>query len=391
MKKIAVITGTRAEYGLLKPVMEKINKDKELQLLLIVTGMHLSEQYGYTFHEIERDGFFIDHKVDMDLTDNTSYGISHAIGQEMIGMAKVFETEKPELIILLGDRFEIISAAVSALIFNIPIAHIHGGELTEGSIDDGIRHSVTKMSMLHFTSTPEYSKRVIQMGENPERVFCVGALGIENIKNLNLYSRKELGDKFNRCFEQPYLMITYHPVTLEKGAAQEQFANLLKGLSNLEGYAFVFTYANADAEGALINKMIEEYIKNFPDRGCAFVSMGQVGYLSALKYCTAVIGNSSSGIIEAPSFHIPTVNIGNRQAGRVAGNTVVNCGNTEKEIKEALSMALSPEFTSRCKTAKNPYDKEGTSDTIVKEIKRYLSNGNKLKKKFYDIEFDTAG
>jgi len=387
MKKVAVVTGTRAEYGLLKPVIEKVNQDESLQLCLVVTGMHLSAQYGYTFHEIEKDGFCIDYKVEMNLDDNTPYGISCAIGQEMAGMAEVFEKEKPELIILLGDRFEIESVAITALIFNIPIAHIHGGELTEGSIDDGIRHSVTKMSMLHFTSTLEYAKRVIQMGEEPERVFCVGALGTENIKKLDLYSREELSEKFGRCFEQPYLMITYHPVTLEQGLAQEQFTNLLEALSNLEGYVFIFTYANADPEGMMINGIIEKYIKKFPDKAYAFVSMGQVGYLSALKYCAAVVGNSSSGIIEAPSFHVPTINIGNRQAGRVMGDTVVNCGNSREEIERAFSAALSREFMLCCKKAENPYDKEGTSDAIVKEIKKYLERNGKLEKRFYDINF----
>lgn len=385
MKKIAVLTGTRAEYGLLKPVIKRISEDNALQLCLIVTGMHLSAKYGFTFHEIENDGFHIDCKVDMNLDNNTPYGISCAMAEEMEGLAGAFEKEKPDFLVLLGDRYEVEMAAVTAMMFGIPIAHIHGGELTEGAIDDGIRHAVTKMSMLHFTSTQEYANRVIQMGEEPKRVFYVGALGSENIKKQELYSREELCEKFGQGFKNSYLLITYHPVTLEHGQAKEQFDNLLKSLSDLEDYVFIFTYANADAEGAVINQMIEDYTRKFPEKAYAFVSMGQKGYLSALKYCSAVVGNSSSGIIEAPSFHVPTINIGKRQTGRVMADTVISCGNSCEEIKNALSTALGQDFRNHCRISENPYEKEGTSERIVEEIKNYLDKKPVAGKKFYDI------
>ncbi len=385
-KKIAIVTGTRAEYGLLKPIIQKIQDDKELQLCLIVTGTHLSKKYGFTFHEIELDGFSINYKVNMNLENNTPYGISCAMGQEIVELAEIFDKEKIDMVILLGDRYEIETAGIAALISSIPIAHLHGGELTEGLIDDAIRHSLTKMSMLHFTSTPEYRKRVIQMGENPKRVFYVGALGTENIRNSTLYSIDELCGKFGECFRKPYFMITYHPVTLEPGSAQKQFNNLLTSLSSFKDYTCIFTYANADSEGTIINQMTEKYVNN-NDNAFAFVSMGKNGYLSALKHCKAVIGNSSSGLIEAPSFHIPTVNIGNRQTGRITGNTVLSCGNSSEDIVKTISTALSPEFNRLCRSSQNIYDKEGTSETIVKEIKKFLSQDISTAKKFYDIDF----
>jgi len=383
MKKIAVVTGTRAEYGLLKPVIKHICEDNSLKLCLIVTGMHLSEKYGSTYKEIECDGFKIDYKVNMNLDDNSAYGITCAMSREMIGMADVFAEERPDMLVLLGDRYETYVAAITAMMFEIPITHIHGGELTEGAVDDSIRHAITKMSMLHFTSTEDYSRRVIQMGEAPERVFNVGALGVENIENIKLYTRAELCDIYKtNIFSDKYLMITYHPVTHESGLARKQFSDLLMALSELKDYKLIFTYANADVEGKVINEMIEKYIEDNPDKACAYVSMGQKGYLSALKYCSAVIGNSSSGIIEAPSFNIPTINIGHRQDGRVKADTVIDCENDKESISFTIKKALS---STNCKSSINPYKGKNTSENIVNIIKKYMSGGRNCKKTFYDI------
>lgn len=384
MHKIGVITGTRAEYGLLKPVIEKINEDEDLKLCLIATGMHLEEKFGYTYREIEKDGYVIDYKVEMNLESDTPEAVVRSMGTELQGFAEIFQKAGLDMIVVLGDRYEILMAATAAMIYRIPIAHIHGGELTEGLIDDAIRHSVTKMSAIHFASTDEYAKRIIQMGEQPQKVFSVGALGIENIRSLNLLSREALCERFGAVFEQRYMMVTYHPVTLEGNSAKWQFQNLLDVLSDNQGYNYVFTYANADPEGNAINEMIREYVEAHSNTK-AFVSMGQLGYLSALKYCDAVVGNSSSGLIEAPSFNIPTVNIGNRQAGRVKADTVIDCGYSGNEIQRAFEKATDVVFRNACMEYVNPYEKMGTSDQIINEIKKYLWANESISKKFYDI------
>lgn len=310
MKKICVITGTRAEYGLLKPLIKKISDDSGVELQLVVTGMHLSPEFGLTYREIEEDGFEITERNEMLLSSDTPNGIAKSIGLGMIGFADIFTRIKPDIVVILGDRYEALAAATAAMVHRIPIAHIHGGELTEGLIDDSIRHTITKMSILHFTSTETYRNRVIQLGEHPERVKCVGALGIENIKTQKLMSRKELEDNLCIRLDRPFMMISFHPVTLENNTAKEQFENLLKALDSFKEYQFVFTKANSDTNGREINQKIDEYVNNNERRAVAYTSLGMVKYLSMLKYCEMVVGNSSSGIIEAPSFHIPTVNIG---------------------------------------------------------------------------------
>lgn len=385
MKKIGIVTGTRAEYGLLKNVIKRVNEDEELELCLIVTGMHLAEQFGYTYKEIEKDGFVINYRNDMNLTSDTSYGVCKSMGTELIGFADIFEEANLDLLVLLGDRYEIQIAATAALIYRIPIAHIHGGELTEGLIDDAIRHSITKMSEIHFTSTKEYANRVIQLGEQPQRVFCVGALGTENIKKTELYEREQLCNQFGNIFSSEYIMITYHPVTLENSSAKQQFENLLKVVDNHKEYNYIFTYANADPDGSIINILIEEYVhKN--KNAVAFVSMGQLGYLSALKYAKAVVGNSSSGIIEAPSFHIPTINIGDRQKGRVQAQTVINSGYSVEEIEQKFKKIRDQSFIEICKHCQNPYEGKNTAETIVKEMKNFLISYSGKKKSFYDME-----
>ena len=387
MKRIGIMTGTRAEYGLLKSLMQEINKDNDLELYLIVSGMHLSPEFGMTYQEIEEDGFEINAKVEMLLSSDSPVGISKSIGLGIIGFADEFQRADLDMLILLGDRYEALSAAICALVMRIPIAHLHGGELTEGAIDEGIRHSITKMSYLHFTSTEQYRNRVIQLGENPERVFYVGALGVENIKKINLMTKEELERSIHFEIDENTVIVTYHPVTLENNTVEEQFLNLLKVLDRNPKIRMIFTKANADTNGRIVNELIDKYAAQNSERACAFMSLGQKRYLSALKYCRIVIGNSSSGIIEAPSFGKPIINIGDRQKGRICADSVINCGYTQQEIQQAMETALTKEFENKASNCRNPYEKENTAANIISVIKDYLLNDKiKLKKGFYDIK-----
>ena len=387
MKKVCIITGTRAEYGLLKSLMQEINKDNDLELYLIVSGMHLSPEFGMTYQEIEEDGFEINAKVEMLLSSDSPAGISKSIGLGVIGFADEFQRADLDMLILLGDRYEALSAAICAMVMRIPIAHLHGGEVTEGAIDEGIRHSITKMSYLHFTSTEQYRNRVIQLGENPERVFYVGALGVENIKKINLMTKEELERSIHFEIDENTVVVTYHPVTLENNTVEEQFLNLLKVLDRNPKIRMIFTKANADTNGRIVNELIDKYAAQNSERACAFMSLGQKRYLSALKYCRIVIGNSSSGIIEAPSFGKPIINIGDRQKGRICADSVINCGYTQQEIQQAMETALTEEFENKARNCRNPYEKENTAANIISVIKDYLLNDKiKLKKGFYDIK-----
>ena len=387
MKRIGIMTGTRAEYGLLKPLMQEINKDNDLELYFIVSGMHLSPEFGMTYQEIEEDGFEINAKVEMLLSSDSPAGISKSIGLGVIGFADEFQRADLDMLILLGDRYEALSAAICAMVMRIPIAHLHGGELTEGAIDEGIRHSITKMSYLHFTSTEQYRNRVIQLGENPERVFYVGALGVENIKKINLMTKEELERSIHFEIDENTVVVTYHPVTLENNTVEEQFLNLLKVLDRNPKIRMIFTKANADTNGRIVNELIDKYAAQNSERACAFMSLGQKRYLSALKYCRIVIGNSSSGIIEAPSFGKPIINIGDRQKGRICADSVINCGYTQQEIQQAMETALTEEFENKARNCRNPYEKENTAANIISVIKDYLLNDKiKLKKGFYDIK-----
>lgn len=387
MKRIGIMTGTRAEYGLLKSLMQEINKDNDLELYLIVSGMHLSPEFGMTYKEIEEDGFEINAKVEMLLSSDSPAGISKSIGLGVIGFADEFQRADLDMLILLGDRYEALSAAISAMVMRIPIAHLHGGELTEGAIDEGIRHSITKMSYLHFTSTEQYRSRVIQLGENPERVFYVGALGVENIKKINLMTKEELEKSIHFEIDENTVVVTYHPVTLENNTVEEQFLNLLEVLDRNPKIRMIFTKANADTNGRIVNELIDKYAAQNSERACAFMSLGQKRYLSALKYCRIVIGNSSSGIIEAPSFGKPIINIGDRQKGRICADSVINCGYTQQEIQQAMETALTEEFENKARNCRNPYEKENTAANIISVIKDYLLNDKiKLKKGFYDIK-----
>ena len=386
MKKICIVTATRAEYGLLKPLIKKISRANNLELQLVVTGMHLSAEFGLTYQEIEEDGYPIKAKIEMLLSSDTPAGITKSMGVALIGFADYFSENQPDMVIILGDRYEMLAVASSAMIARIPIAHIHGGELTEGAIDESIRHSITKMSHLHFTTTEEYRKRVIQLGEQPRTVFNVGALGIENVKTAKLLNRKELENSLNFHFTSQIILVTYHPVTLEEMTAKTQFEKILNVLSRHKEFSVIFTKANSDTDGRIINKMIDDYIKDNQDRCKAFTSLGQLRYLSTLQFCSVVVGNSSSGIIEVPSFGIPTVNIGDRQKGRISGKTVIHCGNGEQEIENALNVALSYKFKTEIKDAANPYEGENTSDKIIEVVTKSLEEGIDLKKKFYDLD-----
>ena len=384
MRKICVITGSRAEYGLLSRLMQRIKDTEGLKLQIIATNMHLSPEFGLTYKEIENDGFIIDKRVEMLLSSDTSSATAKSVGLGVIGFADAYEDLKPDLIVVLGDRYEILAAVSTALFFKIPVAHLHGGEITEGAYDDAIRHAITKMSHLHFTSTEEYRSRVIQLGESPERVFNVGAIGVENIKKETFLSKKELEDNLNFEFGDKSLLVTFHPVTLESCTAQQQCHNLLNVLSNHPEYQIIFTLPNSDTDGRVITECIKDFVVKNKERAIAFNSLGKVRYLSALRYVSAVIGNSSSGILEVPSFGIPTLDIGDRQKGRIAANSVVHCATTEEAIEEGFDHIFSKEIQIIAKKRINPYEKEGTVDTIVKILQSY-SLDCIIQKSFYNL------
>lgn len=382
MRKICVVTGSRAEYGLLSGLMRAIKEDSELELQVIATNMHLSPEFGLTYRNIEEDGFFINKKVEMLLSSDTANATAKSVGLGFIGFADAYEDLKPDMIVVLGDRYEIISAVSTALFYKIPVAHLHGGEITEGAYDDCIRHSITKMSHLHFTSTEEYRQRVIQLGEEPNRVFNVGALGIENIKKVPLMSKEELETTLNGfSFGDKALLVTYHPVTLGDSAAEEQIKNLLAALDEYPEYKVIFTLPNSDTDGRVIIKLINEYVAKHSDRAVAHPSLGLRRYLSALQFVKAVVGNSSSGIIEVPSFGIPTLNIGDRQRGRLAAESVVNCGTSKEDILAGLEKIVNVEP----KDIHNPYEGKNTTADILQVLKTYPLEGL-IQKSFYNLK-----
>jgi len=386
MRTICIITGTRAEYGLLYWLIKEIQEDADLDLQIIATGMHLSPEFGLTYRQIEGDGFKINKKIEMLLSSDTPIGISKSMGLGMIGFSEAYADLEPDIVVLLGDRFEIFSAASAAMIARIPIAHLHGGETTEGAFDEAIRHSISKMSHLHFTATEEYRRRVIQVGENPARVFNVGGLGIDNIKKLKLLSRNEFEDSINFKLGSKNLMITFHPVTLEHAMAREQFQNLLDALDELDDTRFIFTKPNADTEGRIIIQMIDDYISKNSHKAVAFVSLGQLRYLSAMQFVDGIVGNSSSGLAEAPTFKIGTINIGDRQRGRIKADSVIDCEPSKESIIAAIKKFYSMEFQDKLKNVKNPYGEGGAVEKIKKILKE-TDLSDILKKQFYDINF----
>lgn len=386
-RKICVFTGTRAEYGLLNPLIKALKKEKSIELQILVSGMHLSPEFGLTYKEIENDGITINEKIEILLSSDTAVGLSKGIGLGLISFSEAYQRLKPNIIVIVGDRFEAFAAASAAMVSQIPIAHLHGGESTFGVIDEAFRHSITKMSHLHFTATEKYRNRIIQLGESPERVFNVGALGIDNIKNLKLLSKKELEKKINFLFNKRTLLITFHPVTLEKNSSKKQFQNLLEVLNKMDNTNFIFTKANADTDGRIINYMIDEYVSKNADKSIAYNSMGYLNYLSALQFVDAVVGNSSSGIIESPSFKIGTINIGDRQKGRIKAESIIDCEPTKQSIKNAINKLYSSSFQKNLKNVVNPYGEGKTALKIVKILK-FFKLKNILEKNFYDINFN---
>ena len=387
-RKIAVVTGTRADYGLLYWLLKEIQEDDELELQLIVTGMHLSPEFGHTYKTIEADGFKIKDKIEILMSSDSEVAISKAIGLGCISFSESLNRLKPDMMLVLGDRFEIFSAATAAMVSKIPIIHLHGGESTQGVIDESIRHSITKMATYHFPATEVYKNRIIQMGESPNRVFNYGMAGLDNIYKLDLLSLEELEENLKFVFDQKVAIVTYHPVTLENDTAEDQVDNLLKAIaeSNIKA---IFTKSNADTQGRIINRKIKGFVKN--NKNHIFVdNLGQLKYLSVLKHADLMIGNSSSGLTEAPSFKLPVVNIGDRQKGRVKADNVIDCGYNFKEIKQSIEKAVSSKFTEKIKNSSNLYDKyeDGKVSFRIKEELKSLNLNQKIfKKAFYDIDF----
>ena len=384
MRKICVVTSTRAEYGLLYWLLKEIKADSELELQIIATGMHLSPEFGLTYKEIEKE-FKIDKKIEILGSSHSKLDICTEMAKVYEKFAPAFSELKPDILVLLGDRYEIFGVASVASIMQIPIAHIHGGETTQGAFDEAFRHSITKMSHIHFAATREYANRIIQLGEEPSRVFNVGGPGIENIKKLNLLNKDEFEKSINFKLAKKNILITFHPATLENSSAREQFNELLKALDELDDTNFIFTKANSDTDGDVINKMIDEYVSENSQKAVAFASLGQLRYLSAIKFVDIVLGNSSSGLLEVPSFKKATINIGDRQKGRARASSVIDVRPDKEEILATMKRAYSKEFEQTLKDTINPYDGGNPSKKMVKILKETKLDGI-LKKKFYDVK-----
>lgn len=389
LRKICVVTGSRAEYGLLYPLLKKIEACSDLQLSLIVCGAHLSQDFGYTYSEIEQDGFVADQKIDDFLPSDTATGVAKSIARGIDRFAEAFTAEKPDMVVLLGDRYEILAAGIAAMIACLPIAHIGGGQLTEGAIDDAMRHGLTKMAHLHFTANEVYRRRIVQMGERPERVFTVGSLGLDNIRNTKLLAREALESDIGFDFGEAAAMVTYHPVTLDPGLQEPPLAEMLAALDQAEDLRLLFTMPNADAEGRVVSNILNEFVARHSNRAKVVASLGRLRYLSALACVDMVIGNSSSGLIEAPSFGIPTVNVGSRQKGRLRAASVIDCAADRNEIRAAMAKAQDPEFRKSLKHARNPYG-DGHSAPRICALLRTANLDRIIQKSFYDIEFPLA-
>jgi len=384
-KKICVVTGSRAEYYLLRPLLQLLKKDKGILLQVVATGTHLSHEFGQTHKDIEKDGFRINEKIDIGLKSDSSRGIAKSMALALEKFTRAYDKLKPDLVVLLGDRFEIFAAACAGHISGIAIAHINGGETTAGAIDDAFRHAITKMSQLHFVSTGQYRKRVIQLGEYPQTVFNVGATASDSIKAMKLLNREKLEKELKFKFNKRNLLITFHPVTLERGTAGRQFGNLLQAIDGLKETNFIFTKSNADSGGRIINKMMDEYAAKNKSRAKVFVSLGHLRYFSVIKQVDALLGNSSSGIIEAPMLKTATINIGDRQKGRLKTESIIDCLPEKSAIQKALLLAFSEQFKNKVRKAKNPYCRSNVAENIVKVIKKFLSGNNNLKKEFFNI------
>ena len=384
MRKICVFTGTRAEYGLLRLIMKEIQDDPDLELQIIASGAHLSPEFGLTYKEIENDGFFINEKVEMLLSSDTTVGINKSIGLGFISFGEALSRLKPDILVGLGDRFELLAIVTASLISRVPVAHIHGGETTEGAMDEAIRHSITKMSHLHFTSTDEYRNRVIQLGETPDRVFNFGAPAIDNILGLKLLSKDEFESRLGFKLHKKNIIVTFHPVTLENNTAEKQFNELLAAIDELEETGIIFTKPNSDTNGRIIIKMIDDYVNHNSHKAMSSVSLGQLLYLSALQYIDCALGNSSSGLLEVPSFKKATINIGDRQKGRLQGKSIINCTPVKEDISNALKMAYSENFQEMLQNMTSEYG-DGKASKRIKEKLKSVSLDHILKKKFYNI------
>ena len=384
IKKVAVFTGTRAEYGLLYWLLRDIQSDTELSLQLVVSGMHLSPEFGETYQQIEQDGFNIDEKIEILLSSDTAVGVAKSMGLGLLGFADAFSRLKSDVMVILGDRFESFAAAQTAMIMGIPVIHLHGGEITEGAYDDAIRHAITKLSYLHGTSTETYRQRVIQLGEDPKRVFNIGAIGLDHLKRSTFMDIKELSQSLKFEINCPYFVVTYHPVTLGNEFPEQSFQQLLDALDTFQNYQIILTYPNADDGGRRIIPMLENYAKRQPKRVCAITSLGQIRYLSAVKHASAVIGNSSSGIIEVPAFNVPTVNIGVRQKGRLSAKSIINAEPTEGSIRQTIEQAITRSYKKDNERIDNPYGQGNSSSQVIKMIK---SLNFEPCKSFFDLPF----
>jgi GDP/UDP-N,N'-diacetylbacillosamine 2-epimerase (hydrolysing) len=383
MKRVCVVTGARAEYGLLRWVIEGIKQSPVLDLQLIATGTHLSPEFGLTVNAIEADGYHVDRKVEMLLSSDTAVGVTKSMGLGLIGFADALADLRPDLMLVLGDRYEIFAAASAAMIARVPIAHLHGGETTQGAFDESIRHSITKMSHLHFVAAEEYRQRVIQLGEQPEHVFKVGGLGIDGILRLKLLSRDELQEALKFRFLQKNLLITFHPATLESNTSIDQMAELLAPLSELSDTGLIFTMPNADTEGRALFGQIQDFCEKHP-QAKAYTSLGQLRYLSCMRHVDGVVGNSSSGLLEAPSLKKGTINIGDRQKGRLKAASVIDCEPVLNSISNAIQHMFSQQFQDKLSSVESPYGNGGASDSIVKILENCSLN-DILKKRFHDI------
>ena len=386
-RKICVVTGTRAEFGLLRWLMAEIQASQNLELQVVATGMHLSPEFGSTYREIEDAGFKIDAKVEMLLSSDTTPAVTKSMGLGVIGFADAYERLTPDIVVVLGDRFEIFAAASAAMIAGIPIAHIHGGETTEGAFDEAIRHSITKMSHLHFVAAEEYRQRVVQLGEHPNRVFNFGGMGIDAIKRIKLFGREELEKSLELRFGERSLLVTFHPVTLEGGASSAtQMGELLAALEELKDTTLIFTMPNADTGSRELSAMVRDFTQRHPNAK-VYESLGQLRYFSCLAQIDGVVGNSSSGLAEAPSFKIGTVNIGDRQKGRLKADSVIDCEPNRETIRAALDMLYSADFQAGLASVANPYGTGGASEEIVKVLAEYPLD-NILKKQFYNMSIN---
>lgn len=389
MRTLGVVTVGRSDYGIYLPVLREIQRNPDLRLRLIVSGTHLSPEFGLTVNEIEADGFEVSERVEMLLSSDTPQGIATSMGLGTIGFARAYANCPPDLLLVLGDRYEMHAAAVAALPFKIPVAHIHGGELTAGAIDDSLRHSITKLSHLHFVATDEYRQRVIQMGEEPWRVITTGAPGLDNLRNLKILSRTEIESLFHLKLEETFLLVTYHPVTLEFEQTQEQVEQLLNSLRQV-GMPLVFTGSNSDTGGRIIRSLVNRFVDTYP-QAQVIENLGTQGYFSLMTCAAAMIGNSSSGIVEAPSVGLPVVNIGTRQQGRVRSENVIDVGYDSDEIVEGIKMAVTPDFRAGLLGLPNPYYNGHAAETIVKHLKEVSLDSRLIVKKFSDVRMTSRG